>query len=289
MTYYINKIGIFFNSSHVKVFATQAPTCKLTLSLWTVDLLFSLSFDVLVISKQLKNKPTAIKQYLIVKILLQSPSLKGKILELGSHFTLVCIQWSSWPEWKNPWGPYWQQSFLNQLTLFNSVSNDSIRMSLPKNPFAKTFSITVYRISPPISPRLIWVRKAFWWVCLQEGLCAGHKRPSEPIAIIRQNENLYLKKWRKCAVLFVYLLMKENLYLKPYFSGSRIKINALIRVGLCVGGFYEGGELIRGVTQVLKKRWAYLQAAYMRGGGGGAYRRRNQYDVIITTLTYLEK
>ena len=82
--------------------------------------------------------------------------------------------------------------------------------------------------------------------------------------------------------------MKENLYLKPYFSGSRIKINALIRVGLCVGGFYEGGGLIRGVTQVLKKRWAYLQAAYMRGGGG-AYRRRNQYDVIITTLTYLEK
>ena len=40
------------------------------------------------------------------------------------------------------------------------------------------------------------------------------------------------------------------------------------------------GALIRGVTQVLRKRWAYLWGpirtrARGGGGGGGAYRRRN--------------
>ena len=29
------------------------------------------------------------------------------------------------------------------------------------------------------------------------------------------------------------------------------------------------GELIHRVTQVLRKRWAYLQGTYTRGGGGG--------------------
>ena len=45
---------------------------------------------------------------------------------------------------------------------------------------------------------------------------------------------------------------------------------------MCGGGLYEEG-LIRGVTQVLRKRWAYLEP--IRGGaytrGWGAYRRRN--------------
>ena len=40
---------------------------------------------------------------------------------------------------------------------------------------------------------------------------------------------------------------------------------------MCGGDLYEGG-LIRGVTKVLRKRWAYLRGEAIRGG---TYRRRN--------------
>ena len=43
-----------------------------------------------------------------------------------------------------------------------------------------------------------------------------------------------------------------------------------------VGGLYEGG-LTRGVTQVLKKRWAYLPGSYTRG----AYRQRNTAPYLV--------
>ena len=118
----------------------------------------------------------------------------------------------------------------------------------------------VYRISPPMSPGLIWVRKAFLMGLSvgglirregEEGLYAVQKE-NETTDIKRQNKNLYLKKWRKCIVLFVYLLSKDNSYLKSYTSGSKIRINAFIRAVLCAGG------LLRGVTQVLMKRWVYL-------------------------------
>ena len=66
-----------------------------------------------------------------------------------------------------------------------------------------------------------------------------------------------LRKFKKCMVLFVYLLIKENLYLKSYLSGSKIGINAFIR---------EGGGLIRGVTQVL--RTDGLICGLGEGGGG---------------------
>ena len=61
------------------------------------------------------------------------------------------------------------------------------------------------------------------------------KKASERTDIMRQNENPYLKKGRKCIVLFVYLVIKENLYLKSYLSGSNIRIKAFIREGLCAG------------------------------------------------------
>ena len=48
-------------------------------------------------------------------------------------------------------------------------------------------------------------------------------------------------------------LIKENLYLKSYLSGTKIGIDEFVWEGLCAGG----GGLIRGVTQVLRKRWAY--------------------------------
>ena len=41
-------------------------------------------------------------------------------------------------------------------------------------------------------------------------------------------------------------------------------MNAFLREGLCVGGLFEG-VLIRGVTQVLRKRWAYLRGGPIRG------------------------
>ena len=40
------------------------------------------------------------------------------------------------------------------------------------------------------------------------------------------------------------------------------------------GGPIRGG-LIRGVTQLSTKRWAYLQRGIYAGGGWGKYRRRN--------------
>ena len=83
------------------------------------------------------------------------------------------------------------------------------------------------------------------------GLISGSgKKGSETTDIIRRNENLYLKKYRKCISLFVYLLIKENLYLKSYLSGFKIRINAFIGRAYA-GGLYEevgGGGVISRVT-----------------------------------------
>ena len=82
----------------------------------------------------------------------------------------------------------------------------------------------------------------------------------------RQNEHPYLKKRRKCVVLFIYFLIKKNLYLKSYLFNSKIAINALIQEGLCAEWLIRGGgggrRLIRGVRQ--------------KGGQvcGGAYTQR---------------
>ena len=85
---------------------------------------------------------------------------------------------------------------------------------------------------------------------------------------VRQNENLYLKKQRKMYHIIVYLLIKENVYLKLYLSGSKIEINAFLRVAYARGeGGLHKGELIRGVTEVLRKRWAYLQGCIYVGWG----------------------
>ena len=58
------------------------------------------------------------------------------------------------------------------------------------------------------------------------GFYADKKKATEKIDIIRQNENLYLKTWRKRIVLFVVLLVK------------RIGIKAFIQDGLYEGGLY---------------------------------------------------
>ena len=56
----------------------------------------------------------------------------------------------------------------------------------------------------------------------------------------------------------------KKLYLKSYLFGSKIGNNALIRGG---GGLCAE-RLIRGVTQVSRKRWAYLRRGLYAGGGG---------------------
>ena len=96
-------------------------------------------------------------------------------------------------------------------------------------------------------------------------ICGSQKRASETTDIIRQNENLYLKIWRKRIVLFVCLLIKENLYLKSCLSGSNIGKNRNQRVRSYGIAYVRGRELIRGVTQVLRKRRAYLRGPYTRG------------------------
>ena len=84
----------------------------------------------------------------------------------------------------------------------------------------------------------------------------------------KQNENLYSKKSTKWIVLLIYLLTEETLYPKLYLSVSKIGINAFIQAGLFVGGLYEGDlYLICGVTQVLRKMWAYLRGGLCMGGG----------------------
>ena len=43
-----------------------------------------------------------------------------------------------------------------------------------------------------------------------------------------------------------------------HLSGLKNGINTFIRADFCAGSLYEGGGLIRGVTQVLWKSCAYL-------------------------------
>ena len=74
----------------------------------------------------------------------------------------------------------------------------------------------------------------------------------------RQNEDLYLKKCEEKCILFVYLLIKKNLYLKSYLPGSKIGINAFMRVGLCEGGAYTWSN--RSVKE---------KVGLSFGGGGG--------------------
>ena len=104
----------------------------------------------------------------------------------------------------------------------------------------------------------------------------GQKKVSETTDIIRQNENLYLRKRRKCIVFFVYLSIQEILSLISYLSGSKIRINASMgELGIMCEGIYTR------LTQELRKRWAYL-CVCVGGGGGGAYRRRN--TIFIDSL-----
>ena len=68
-------------------------------------------------------------------------------------------------------------------------------------------------------------------------LYAGQRKASGKTDVIRQNENLHLKKRIKYIALFVYLLLKENLYLKSYLSGpksrnQRVHTSGLLRWGL---------------------------------------------------------
>ena len=66
-------------------------------------------------------------------------------------------------------------------------------------------------------------------------------------------------------MLFVYLLTEENLHL----SDSKIRGEAYMR------------GLIHGVlTQVLRKRWAYLWGRGAHMQGGGAYRQRNTVLIL---------
>ena len=68
--------------------------------------------------------------------------------------------------------------------------------------------------------------------------------------IIRQNEKT-LRETMKKMYRIVRLLIEENLNLELYFAGSKMGINEFIWEGLCAEG---GGGVIRGVTQVLRKR-----------------------------------
>ena len=55
-------------------------------------------------------------------------------------------------------------------------------------------------------------------------------------------------------------------------------------------GLYEE-RLVRGVTQVLRKTWAYLREDYTRGGGGligGEIRYQNTIGSLMGTL-YADK
>ena len=121
-------------------------------------------------------------------------------------------------------------------------------------------SNTVFHLGLSEFVRLSWL--AYLWEGLSaRGAYMRAKKARETTDLIKQNENLYLKKWRKCIVLFVYLLIKENLYLKSYLSNSKIGINTFMGRAYACGGLYEGrlmleGTLMRGVTRVLRKWWA---------------------------------
>ena len=95
---------------------------------------------------------------------------------------------------------------------------------------------------------------------------------------LRQNEDPFLKKLRKSIVLFIYFLIEKDLYLKSFLFGSKIEINALMQGSLC------SERLIRGVTKVLRKRWAYLQGTYMWGGGEGLIGRGMRYVFVTCNI-----
>ena len=58
-------------------------------------IVFSIVRNSVNFKKQLKNNwSIVLKQYLIFKIMLQTSSTKGKILEPESHYTFVYTQWS---------------------------------------------------------------------------------------------------------------------------------------------------------------------------------------------------
>ena len=80
-------------------------------------------------------------------------------------------------------------------------------------------------------------------------LGGGSKRKAGRMThIMRQIENICVKKWRKCIVLFVYFLMKENLYL----SGSKIGISTFTWEGLCAwGSVVVGAIMIDGAILII--------------------------------------
>ena len=80
---------------------------------------------------------------------------------------------------------------------------------------------------------------------------------------IRQNEHSYLKKRRKCIALFTCFLIKKILSeIVPLWLKNR---NQCVDIVWGRGGAYARG-LIRGVTQVSRKRWAYLWRGLYAGG-----------------------
>ena len=96
---------------------------------------------------------------------------------------------------------------------------------------------------------------------------------------IRQNEHPYLKKRRKCIVLFIYFLIKKIISeIVPLWLKNQ---NQRVDTGGAYARrrLYEGG-LIRGVTQVSRNRWAYLRRGLYAGGGliGGEIR---YYRLIV--------
>ena len=87
---------------------------------------------------------------------------------------------------------------------------------------------------------------------------------------IRQNKHPYLKKRRKCIVLFICFL-----YLKSYLFGSKIGINAWIGGvgGLCAEGPIRGEWAYTWSNTSVKEKVGLSAEGPVRGGG--AYRRRN--------------
>ena len=74
----------------------------------------------------------------------------------------------------------------------------------------------------------------------------------------------------------------------PKIVPSRLK-NRNQRVHAVHTGVLMCGGLIRGVRQLLRKKWAYLRRACKRGGGGGGgvYRRKiwYRYNIFIHYLS----
>ena len=104
---------------------------------------------------------------------------------------------------------------------------------------------------------------------LGEGTLYGglHKMASETTDTVRQNASLYLKNEESVSYYSSVCSFKKivseivPLWLKN--RNQRVHTVGLMRAR------WGGGGLIRGVTGVLRERWAYLQGLIMGLGGVG--------------------